>query len=424
MLEALKSRDYRTELLIKVILLFLFLMFKDTFLNILPNNISTILSKVFKNSTISIMVILLVINWAITPTFLNNFKKGITNKYFIISFCYWFLHVIGLFYSSNSKEAGFIVEKKLSLLIFPLIFATIQLNEDSKLRIYKWFSSLVIIVSILCLLFGIINYFTTHNIKSITLENTLFIDIHRVVMSMYLTIGLYFCFELYKSNIIKLNQILIYIIIATIHVFLMASRLYMAVYLLLLFFLLFKYITNKKALWKISSVGFGIMSLLIFILYSKNELFRSQINTIWSSKQNSKATTNGVSERAFQRDAALNLISRNPILGIGPGDVTDSLVNEYKKMNWQIGVEHKYHAHNQYLQSFIALGILGVILLIATFFYPFIFYNSTGTEAKICSILFGVSLLTDNHTELQQSIIFMFLWLSMFINLPKSSLNK
>ncbi|HTF81606.1 MAG TPA: O-antigen ligase family protein [Cytophagales bacterium] len=418
--ERLKSRDYRYEIIIKLILLFLFLMFTGRFIASLPPTLAHIVPQLFRNTTISFMVILLLANWLIDRQIILKVKTGLTHKFFLVSFLYWFLHVIGYFYSSNTKEAGFIIEKKLSLILFPLIFATINLNETSKLNIYKWFVFLLLFFSSTCMLYGMYHYKMTGDIKMLSLEYSLYIDIHRVVMSMYLTLGAYFAFELHKQGRIKLAVLILYLAISGAHILLMASRLYMVVYLIFVCFLLYRYISSKKLLYGVMAFGLTLSFALGFVMYQTNKVFKSQIETLFMGKKTSAANTNGVSERKYQWDAAMALIIKHPIAGVGQGDVVDSLQQEYKDMYWDIGYTHRYHAHNQYLQTFIGLGLLGFISLVFMIFYPFVFYKQTGVEAKICSILFGISLLTDNHTELQQSIVFMFLWLGMFINLKSS----
>lgn len=422
--EKLKSRDFRYELIIKLILLFLFLMFSASFLNMLPESLGKTLPKIFKNSTISLMVILLIVNWAIDKAILQKLKIGLRHKFFVISFIYWILHVIGWYFSSNRGEAGYIIEKKLSLIVFPLIFATIHISEHSKFNIYKWFVLLLMFFSSTCLLYGFYNYRLTGDIKMMSLEYSIYIDLHRVVLSMYLTLGAYFAFELHHQGRIKLGMLLAYLAIASIHLLLMASRLYMVVYMGFMYFLFYRYIPSKKLFYGISVGAITLAVLAGVFMFKTNKLFKSQIETLFMERQNSIATTNGVSERGYQWDASRALIKRNPIFGIGPGDVVDSLQQEYKNMNWDIGYSHRYHAHNQYLQTFIALGIVGFVSLLLLVFYPWIFYKETGIEAKICSVLFGISMLTDNHTELQQSIIFMFLWLGMFINLKATAPEK
>lgn len=423
-LQKFKSRDFRYEAIIKLILLFLFLMFSGNFLNMLPEGMSKTLPKIFKNSTISLTVILLLANWAIDKAIIQKIKIGLCHKFFIISFIYWLLHIAGWYFSSNRSEAGYIIEKKLSLILFPLIFATIHISEHSKLNIYKWFVFLLIFFSTTCLFYGYYNYLRTGDIKMMSLEYSLYIDIHRVVMSMYLTLGAYFAFELHHKGRLHLGWLLTYMAIASIHLLLMASRLYMVVYMVFIYFLFYRYIPSKRLFYGISAGAITVAILAGIFMFKTNKLFRSQIETLFMERQNSVATTNGVSERGYQWDASTTLIKRNPIFGIGTGDVVDALQQEYKAMNWDIGYSHRYHAHNQYLQTFIALGIVGFISLLLMVFYPWIFYKETGIEAKICSILFGISMLTDNHTELQQSIIFMFLWLGMFINLkPTQQIN-
>jgi len=72
-------------------------------------------------------------------------------------------------------------------------------------------------------------------------------------------------------------------------------------------------------------------------------------------------STEGTAQRLLIWKATLEIIRQHPITGTGTGDIKDALVERYKSSNNFIAYEKKFNAHNQYLQTFAALGIVGFL---------------------------------------------------------------
>ena len=62
-------------------------------------------------------------------------------------------------------------------------------------------------------------------------------------------------------------------------------------------------------------------------------------------------------------EAAIDIVRRNFLFGVGPGDTNGTLVTEYKKNNFIDPYEKKSNAHNQYLETFINTGVFGFVTL-------------------------------------------------------------
>jgi O-antigen ligase len=70
---------------------------------------------------------------------------------------------------------------------------------------------------------------------------------------------------------------------------------------------------------------------------------------------------------------AVQLISRNPLFGVGTGDIKEELVNIYTENNYAYGIRERISPHNQFLHTGVILGITGMVLLAIYFFYPLCF---------------------------------------------------
>ena len=68
--------------------------------------------------------------------------------------------------------------------------------------------------------------------------------------------------------------------------------------------------------------------------------------------------------------ASLNIIQENLILGVGTGDLEAAFNLEFDDMDSALEHRYRYHAHNQFLGIFVALGLIGFIVFIVSIFYP------------------------------------------------------
>ncbi|MCB8964128.1 MAG: O-antigen ligase family protein [Bacteroidales bacterium] len=68
--------------------------------------------------------------------------------------------------------------------------------------------------------------------------------------------------------------------------------------------------------------------------------------------------------------SAFDVIKENPILGVGNGDSRDVLKHKYLERDMSAAAAVGLNAHNQYLESWLALGILGIIGLLVLLGQP------------------------------------------------------
>jgi hypothetical protein len=58
--------------------------------------------------------------------------------------------------------------------------------------------------------------------------------------------------------------------------------------------------------------------------------------------------------------------------GVGVGDANDALYDAYQENGLTGAYEHKFNAHNQYLQTFIGLGLVGFLSLLSLTLLPLV----------------------------------------------------
>jgi O-antigen ligase len=78
----------------------------------------------------------------------------------------------------------------------------------------------------------------------------------------------------------------------------------------------------------------------------------------------------GTVARIFVWKSSLEIIKQNPIFGVGTGDAKQALLEKYEENNQPYAYKLEYNAHNEYLQTFITIGVMGFLTLVASLFLP------------------------------------------------------
>lgn len=127
-----------------------------------------------------------------------------------------------------------------------------------------------------------------------------------------------------------------------------------------------------------------------------------------------------LSQRLVYLKAGITLINEKPFFGWGTGDVSTAFKNYYQKYYPQVPEKLYRKTHNQFVTIGVALGIVGMLLLLILWFYP-IFNKKSRTNLTslwICIwIIFSTMMLLEDMLEGQQATtmtVFFLTFYSMF----------
>ena len=113
----------------------------------------------------------------------------------------------------------------------------------------------------------------------------------------------------------------------------------------------------------------AVSTLICFILINMTPEFAIKFKSMKSAvveNPNSKTTESSAS-RILIWKSSLELIMNKPIIGYGSGDVKDLLIYKYLQNGYFGIAEKKLNAHNQFLQTQLASGIFGLLMLLFIF---------------------------------------------------------
>ena len=375
-------------------------------------------------------IFFLTINWVIGLGF-----RGITKSHFKPAAFFFFaglflLYCLGLAWSHNLQSGSREVETKMSLFLMPLVFFTVPLNSEQfrktlqlfvigcGMAMMGWilFASYNFILTKYCLAQGVkiwdfgINYFFKDRLSQI---------IHPSYMAMYICFALWMILKV-KAPLFR-NKLLnvAFISLFALSTILLISKAGILILILIGGYSLYDLIVKQG---KIKLAGtIAITFVLSFVcLFSFAPQFRYRFTSVFSAFQsaNNYNSDNSTGSRMAVWEASRACISQHILLGTGTGSANDALMEHYQKYGMTIAFNEHLNAHNQYLQTFITLGILGFIGLLIILFYPLSHAISNGNLLYTGFLfIFILNIFVESMLETQAgNLFFAFFNALLFMN--------
>ncbi len=117
--------------------------------------------------------------------------------------------------------------------------------------------------------------------------------------------------------------------------------------------------------------------------------------------------------------AGKDIIKQNFWLGVGTGDVNRAFMDYYKKNKSPLHSANRKKAHNQYVIIMVALGFVGLVLWLLSFYFPFFVSKQYPTLYMYFMLIVSLSFLTDNTLERHAGVIFYAFFNSILLFTPK-----
>lgn len=369
---------------------------------------------------VPIVIILIVVNWVVEGRFRLRFKHIFHNKQslLIISFTILFLvYALSLVYSNNLRQGFIELEVKLSLLIFPVIFATIDrqsLNGKKAENILLAFIAGCLLTSLFLLLGAYIRFASSANPYEF-IRTILTAGRHPSYISMYFSFSVailaYHLLARWESSSYKLRAALVILIIySSFFVLLLCSKAgIIAMMIVFLVFMLSSF-QRKDRLVPGIILSFLAISFILsaFYLFPPSVgRFSEAFKTLDSYETLEPDNTEGTAERILIWGSALEAGSKELFIGHGIGDVKEELGIIYQKN--QIDQAHRLNlnAHNEYLQTFVATGLAGMAILILSLLIPFIIsFRKKNILYVVFLLIIGSNFLFESMLNRQAGVVF------------------
>jgi len=371
--------------------------------------------------------------------FVKKFKQNLNNRFalilFILQLTLFFLFLSEIFVADNKNVIFKNTGQKLSILIFPLLFAlSASKFKERKQLFLKLFAASTILMSLICIsvaLYKSISFpdgvFTFNPVNELHRDyfrqSELSIFHHRGYFSMYIVFALAIIFYLNeKQNIFnsKFKKVLFWSVILFFitMIFLLTSRAgIISLVILLSWQLVHKIFFSENLFYKIL---ISLLILLMVVISFMNKRIQTTFNRIVTTE---KTNNTNVPRKSPARidlwKAGFNIVENDFWTGIGTEKFQENFNNKYKKYSNKKLSEIKSHnlnVHNQFLEEFVLYGIFGFLLLISLFVYPIIYSFKRKNYLFLSFLLItGFNFLFESMLNTIAGIVFFAFFFNYFI---------
>ena len=321
------------------------------------------------------------------------------------------VHLLGLLWSQNITFGLSDLGMKLSFLLIPLIFMMANFSLSAK-RILTNFSYALSLIVLLMLLFSIWRsiYYPEDNNWGYFFETEFSIFIHRSYWATYSAFASGVILVRILENYTKLKWFDICAwMLLSLSTFFTISKAGIIIWFSLTFFI----VTHRLFLsrhGRKTILILGISGLFCGIFLFSNSKIRSRFSDISTSIAHIKSSNNETVESSGARlvmwSTSWSLIKENWVFGVGTGDVKDLLIKKNIEKGNIGAAERKLNSHNQFLNTWVQLGIVGLVSLLMLFVMTLKQAIQTKTVFGFLFIIcFGITMLFESFVETQAGII-------------------
>lgn len=354
------------------------------------------------------MLGLLGVFWLFYNSFSGKKKNLLHNKWpFLAVSITFFLALIGLLYTDSFSGALIALKHKVLLFVIPLIIFSTRLHRKTALFVLQYFSYAVVLTSLFSLIKGW--YFKANYLGDYLYYDkfSMLIQKHTTYYALFVVLALLF----YLYDFLKIHQ----------HRFLDFFSGIFLIYIL--------YILSNR----ISLVALGIGGIILGVAYSKSKqkwlvivAFPLLAYLLFTSPHFVKRFKPDVIHKEKVNDFKIrelhwksvyeSILHKHPLIGIGTGGNRQYLYQRYKHYGLTAAYDEKYNAHNQFLETALAFGWLGLLLFIFSLVYMFwIFIREKDFLAISIFASLLVFMMTESILQRQSGLIVFALFISLFL---------
>ena len=336
--------------------------------------------------------------------------KGIRWMLYLIGL-YWIGIVVSVLWSGNIDKALNVVKLKAVLLIFPL---SLLLTDTSYIKMKHCRLLGYALLTSCCILFF---YWLVRTVTSAAaagefanIGSMSFDKRHHSYIALYITVALTFVYFELVSQWNHLKRPLRVALIASVPVLVLYAVLINSRAGLLCLFAveiacMGHWAVFRHGGWKVLPVALLLLGFTVGIGSAipghNNRLLATFIDINSDEPDDPRLKISSAAWRVAQKQL---------LVGYGAGDYKDELIKAYDEDGYEAGVQHKVNAHNQYLESLLAAGVVELALLLSMLLLPSILAFSKRSNARWLVLSFAFillfNLIFESMFERQMGLLF------------------
>jgi O-antigen ligase len=369
---------------------------------------------------IKISLLFLVLHLILTVKSHFNNGNGIrsfTNTHYWLLIIIYLLYLVSMFWTDNQSNGWRDLETKLGLIILPLV-AIFFPRKNNEVTLFITGFSLAMILAVCWCVILVLMQSPPDADAPLWFYSNFSRLMHPTYFTMYLGLALAallhmqrkegFCKEKRPQMILNMG-----LVILTGGIMLSSSRAGIVIIVLCLTFWLIvdgvKFGRLPVTTLFTLVTSFFLFGLVLFFGSPRYRILLDELTGNMVSTYNLDQTKVDLSPLAHRKELmhiAWEMIISNPG-GVGAGDVQDMLVDAYKLAGFEKAASVRYNPHNQYLQTMIATGILGGILLLLHFLtcVRLGLMSREGMLLAFIGSVFALNALFESVLEVQRGVL-------------------
>ena len=360
-------------------------------------------------------IIVLGLSWIFTFAYKEKFQALLKQPTAIAFITLYLLHLLSTIYTENHAEGWNDIRLKITLFLLPLfMMSTRVLLSEQRIFLLKFFAVLMMLMAGADLALSLSEYLINASPEAFyytKLTHVLASKPHYVAWyySFAMFIALY---HLLTSN--KWGALWIFgFILLLISLLLLSSRAYIMAFSIVFSVSFVKWVkvnAISNLAWVKLLFAVSLFFGALFVIPKTN--LRINESFIELQKLFGVDTHKQTNPRVYLWECALDVIVQKPILGHGVGDAKGQLNSalkycDAKFWNGERNVpisERNYNFHNQFLQTWAEVGILGLLLLIFLMIRPFYHKDQHPLFLIFLGLTF-IGFLTESMLERQAGVV-------------------
>ena len=361
-------------------------------------------------------IIILGLCWIFTFAYKEKFQALLKQPVAIAFIALYFLHLLSMIYTENHVEGWNDLRLKITLFLLPLFMMSTRLVlREQRIFLLKFFAVLMMLMAGADLALSLSEYLISFNY-----DEFYYVKLTHILASKPHYVAWYYSFAIF----ISLYQILtgkkwrylwlLGFTLLLISLLLLSSRAYIMAFIIVFSVSAVKWAkTNviSRSAWGKILLAFSMFIGALFLLPNTNARINDGIVEV--QKLLGSDTHKQTNPRIPLWKYGLKIIADQPVFGYGAGDAKQVLnealkESDFKMWNGQRNVsisEKNLNFHNQYLQTWAEVGILGLLLLIFLMIRPFFLKD----QHPLFLIFLGLTIigfLTESMLERQAGVVF------------------
>lgn len=330
----------------------------------------------------------------------KNYKYGKSSYLLIPMMVYWGLYLLSMLWTEDKATGWLEVSSLAWFAAVPLTCLCTDFREVTKTRLRNIFWLYVIFMSLLFVLLLVMDQVKPCQLISWLRSGYEFYYLHHSYMAVYIVAGLAFLYSeclFAESASVKKNLLVVLCACCLFPFLLLINSRTGSLGLVMLLVMCWVHLCFIRKKYRASFVMLLSVVLIGCVSYiTLPEKFKRLSATTEQVAHGDKSDV-----RFAIMGNALTVVKENPVLGVGAGDIEDALTPFYGSR------ADVYRPHNQYLETWMATGVVGVVVLLLMMLVPMVnAFKRRRWLAVSIIIIFAVSILFESMLERQMGVSF------------------